>query len=90
MSPRRPEAIRTLNILNRDYFSDAKLTEAVRAVWNSLEVDGVWIVGRTISESPRTHHASVLRKTRNGFDVAARYLHGSEIEDLALAFLPDK
>lgn len=88
VSHRGPDVIRTMNILNRDYFSDARLSDAVRAIGDSLKPGGVWIVGRTISESPRIHHASMLRKTGNGFELRARYREKSEVEDIALAVQP--
>lgn len=80
----RPNVIRTMNVLNKEYFSDARLTDAARAVWESLEPGGVWVVGRTMTESPCVHHASILRKTAAGFDMVARYAEKSEVEDLAL------
>jgi hypothetical protein len=86
LSHRGPDVIRTMNILNKDYFSDARLSDAVRAIGDSLKPGGVWIVGRTISESPRIHHASMLRKTGDGFEVLARYCEKSEVEDIALTF----
>jgi hypothetical protein len=86
VSGRSPDVIRTMNVLNRDYFSDAELTDAVGAVWASLKDRGVWIVGRTITESPRVHHASILQKTWTGFKLLAQHVAPSEVEALALAF----
>jgi hypothetical protein len=87
LSSREPDVIRTMNVLNRDYFSDARLGDAVRSVWASLKDGGVWIVGRTITESPRVHHASLVRKTGTGFELLARHVAPSEVEALALAFV---
>jgi hypothetical protein len=77
--------IRTVNVLNRDYFSDSRLSDAVRAVWESLTPGGVWMVGRTVAESEGIHHASILRKTETGFELLGRHIEKSEVEDLALA-----
>ena len=87
-SRRGPDVVRTMNVLNRDYFDDARLADAARAVWISLNPGGVWIVGRTVTESPRVHHVSMLRKTDSGFELLVRHVDRSEIEDLALAFAP--
>jgi len=88
----RPEpshVIRTMNILNRSYFKESQLTQSMRAVWQSLEMHGLWMVGRTIQErkeqTPALHHASVLEKTAEGFRLLERYGTPSEVEDLALA-----
>jgi hypothetical protein len=85
VSTRGPDVIRTVNVLNKDYFSDLRLSDAVRAVWESLTPGGVWMVGRTVAESEGIHHASILRKTESGFELLARHIEKSEVEDLALA-----
>jgi hypothetical protein len=88
----RPElchVIRTMNILNLSYFDKEQLMAGVRTVWQSLEENGVWMVGRTIKERsgqvPALHHASVFRKTPAGFQLLDRHHAASEIEDLGLA-----
>jgi nucleotide-binding universal stress UspA family protein len=88
VSHRGPDVIRTMNVLNRDYFAEARLSDAARAVWTSLNAGGVWIVGRTLTESPRVHRASILRKTDMGFELIARHQDQSDVEGLALAFAP--
>jgi hypothetical protein len=88
VSRRSPDVVRTMNVLNKDYFDEARLSEAARTVWTSLNPGGVWIVGRTLTESPRVNQASILRKTDAGFELIARHEDKSEVEDLALAFAP--
>jgi hypothetical protein len=81
--------IRTMNILNVFYFDKDRLMDAVRAVWHSLQVNGIWMVGRTIEErtgqTPALHHASVFEKVPAGFRLLERHIAPSEIEDLGLA-----
>lgn len=79
------QAIRTMNILNKAYFEPAMLERGARNVWESLEPNGLWIVGRTVQEEPTIHHASILIKKEDRFEVVDRHLEKSEIEDLALA-----
>jgi hypothetical protein len=79
------QVIRTMNILNRCYFSSSQLVEAAGSVWKSLSPGGIWIVGRTIHEPPPVNHASILIKTGGGFEVLSRHLEKSDIEDLILA-----
>jgi hypothetical protein len=75
--------IRTMNIFNVSYFKKEQLALGVRSVWQSLERNGVWLVGRTIEA---VNHASVFEKLPTGFRLLGRHQSGSEIEDLALAF----
>ena len=79
------DVIRTMNILNVSYFDSARLTAAAPNVWQSLKPAGLWIVGRSITEDPPLHHASILRRSARGFEPLERYEEKSEIEDLALA-----
>jgi hypothetical protein len=72
--------IRTMNILNRSYFSVAQLRSAADAVMQSLEPAGVWIVGRTVSDNPPRHDLSVLQKTASGWKPLSRIGKGSEME----------
>jgi hypothetical protein len=78
------DIIRSMNIFNRTYFPEERLTEGAQAVWRSLEAGGWWIVGRTWQEDPPAHNVSVLEKNAGGFQVIDRYGDGSEIESLAL------
>jgi len=89
LRPELCDAIRTMNILNCIYFDATRLTECMRAVWRSLHVHGLWVVGRTFEErkasTPARNHASVLEKTPEGFRLVGRHGAASEVEDLALA-----
>lgn len=76
------DAIRTMNIFNLKYFSQAKLEEGIEAVRRSLVSGGIWIVGRTFEENPPSHNASVLMKEGSGFRLLERFGKGSEIESL--------
>jgi hypothetical protein len=79
------QVIRTMNILNNSYFDPPMLERGARTVWESLQPDGLWIVGRTVQEEPTIHHASILMRKDKGFELVARHIEKSEIEDLALA-----
>jgi hypothetical protein len=76
--------IRTMNILNFGYFSAAKLSEAITAIFHSLEPNGIWIVGRTLEED-FTNHATLLGRGSQGWEVLERIGKGSEIEAMAVA-----
>ena len=75
--------IRTMNILNLGYFPVATLTDAVAAVFQSLEPNGLWIVGRTLEED-FTNHVTIFRRGANAWEVLDRVGKGSEIENIAL------
>jgi hypothetical protein len=77
------DVIRTMNLLTTVYFTNARIGEGARAVWQSLVPDGFWIVGRTMEET-LVHNASVLKKTVRGFDVVTRIGDGSDIENQVL------
>jgi hypothetical protein len=83
-APEPVDVVRTMNILNRAYFDEARLQEGARSVWRSLRAGGLWIVGRTVRERPPEHQVSVLEKTAQGFRLGERYGCPSEIEGLAL------
>jgi hypothetical protein len=83
-TPAACDALRTMNILNRSYFSEEQLRDGVRAVFESLRPGGIWIVGRTLEED-FSNHAAFLRRTENGWELLERIGQGSEIEELALA-----
>jgi hypothetical protein len=78
--------IRSMNILNRAYFSEQQLAEGARCVIDSLVAGGIWILGRTVSENPPVHEVSIFRKQDSGaLEVLERVGPGSEIESIALA-----
>ncbi|MBV8552214.1 MAG: hypothetical protein JOY54_13000 [Acidobacteriaceae bacterium] len=84
-APAPCHVIRSMNILNRSYFSEHQLFDAARSVAESLHAGGIWIVGRTTCEDPPVHDVSVLRKLDSGLlQVVERTGAGSEIESIAL------
>ena len=76
------DVLRTMNVLNKDYFPIQQLVEGVRAAFQSLNPRGLWIVGRTLDD--HTNHVTFFRRAEKQFEVAARIGKGSEIEELAL------
>jgi hypothetical protein len=76
------DVLRTMNVLNKDYFPIQKLVAGVHAAFQSLKPGGLWIVGRTLED--QTNHVTFLRRAEKQFEVAARIGKGSEIEELAL------
>ena len=83
-TPGTCHVLRTMNIFNRDYFSEQQLTEGVSAAFQSLQPGGLWIVGRTLEED-FTNHATFFRRNEKGFEVLERIGSGSEMEALALS-----
>jgi len=82
-APEPVDLIRTMNLLNRGYFSEVELNRGIRAVYQSLREGGLWVVGRTLEEVvPREQHASIWRKQGRGFQLIERIRGGSEIDDL--------
>ena len=71
--------LRTMNILNKDYFSDAQLRDGVDAAFRSLKEGGVWIVGRTL-ERDFSNHVSFLQKSEDCWQLLGRIGNGSEME----------
>jgi hypothetical protein len=82
-TPGTCHVLRTMNIFNRDYFSEQQLAEGVAAVFRSLQPGGLWIVGRTLEEK-FTNHATFFRRNEKGFEVLERTGSGSDMEALAL------
>jgi hypothetical protein len=81
------DVIRTMNIFNLAYFSRERLLEGARAVAQSLNPGGVWIVGRTHEERPPAHNATLFVREGNGFRLLERWRAGAEVEDLVLTNL---
>ena len=77
------DVLRTMNILNRDYFSADQLTEGATAAFRSLNPGGIWILGRTLEEDS-SNHVTFLKRTHDGWEILQRIGRGSEIEELAL------
>lgn len=84
ITPQACDVLRTMNILNHSYFTGDELTSATNAVFDSLRVGGLWIVGRTWEEDLR-NHATFFMRREDGWQVLGRTGNGSEIEQLALA-----
>jgi hypothetical protein len=74
--------LRTMNILNRDYFSELQLRVGSKVAFQSLKLDGVWIVSRPMEED-FSSLVTLLRKHKNGGGVLARIGNGSEMEAYA-------
>ncbi len=78
--------IRTMNILNRAYFTERELAQAARSVVGSLLPGGVWIVGRTTSDNPPVHDASIFQKQHSGaLELIQQIGDGSEMDSIALS-----
>ena len=75
--------IRTMNIFNRSYFSTERLAEGYRAIFDSLQPGGIWIVGRTLEED-LSNHATFLRRREHDWEVLDRVGGGWEMEEMAL------
>jgi len=86
-TPAACDVLRTMNILNRSYFSAQQLQEASAAIFSSLRPNGIWIAGKT-REDDFTNHTTFFRRRDQGWEVIGRIGSGSEIEGLALADRP--
>jgi hypothetical protein len=82
-TPQACDVLRTVNILNRRYFTEDELTSAARAAFDSVRAGGLWIVGRTWEEDS-SNHATFFRRCEDAWQVLGRIGNGSEIEQLAL------
>ncbi len=83
-APDARDVIRTMNILNRAYFSAGELAQGAGAVHASLRPGGIWIVGRTVRDEPAEHAVSMFRKRgTGGFELVERVGEGSEIDEVA-------
>ena len=84
VTPQACDVLRTMNILNRAYFTEDELSLAANAVFDSLRVGGLWIVGRTWEED-FSNHATFFLRCENAWQILDRIGNGSEIEQLAMA-----
>ena len=75
--------LRTMNIFNRAYFSTERLEEGCRAIFDSLQPGGIWVVGRTLEED-LTNRATFLRRAERGWQVLDRIGGGWDLEEMAL------
>jgi hypothetical protein len=86
-TPGACDILRTMNILNRDYFPEERLQAASRAIFESLRPGGIWIVGRSL-ETDFTNHVTFFRRTESGWEILERIGKASEIDNLALSMPP--
>jgi hypothetical protein len=84
VTPQACDVLRTMNILNRAYFTEDELASAANAVFDSVRAGGLWIVGRTWEED-FSNHATFFLRREDAWQVLGRIGNGSEIEQLALA-----
>lgn len=89
VTPETCDVLRTMNILNRAYFSEDELASAVNAAFDSVRAGGMWIVGRTW-EKDFSNHATFFLRREDAWEVLGRIGNGSEIEQLALAALASR
>lgn len=82
ISPNTVHVLRTMNILNKDYFSDSQLRHGAKAAFQSLKLGGVWVVGRTL-ESDFSNHVTFLQKLESGWKILSHIGNGSEMEEYA-------
>lgn len=80
---RTAHAVRTMNILNHEYFSKDQLAAAINAIFHSVQPGGLWVVGRTLQED-FSNHVSLLQREPQGWKLLERIGNGSEVEGLAL------
>lgn len=78
--------IRTMNILNRAYFSPDRIGSGIRAVYESLRPGGLWIVGRSQGDCGGAADTDILQKLDGRFELVAAIGAGSEIRDLVEKF----
>jgi len=83
ISPAACHVVRTMNIFNRDYFSDERLAEGFRAIFESLRPGGIWVAGRTLEED-LSNHASIFQRTENGWKILDRLGGGWGLESMAV------
>src|ERR1700730_3097004 len=76
------DVLRTMNVLNKAYFSAERLVDAASAAFHSLRPGGIWIVGRTLEED-FSNHVTFLRRHQEKWEVLDRIGSGSEMEEFA-------
>lgn len=88
-APAPCNVVRSMNILNRAYFSEAQLAHAAESVIESLCPGGIWILGRTIDDDQSIHAVSLLQKRSEGnLELIHRIGTGAEIESIVLSRAP--
>lgn len=76
------DVLRTMNILNKAYFTAERLVDGANAAFQTLKPGGIWIVGRTV-EDKLTNQVTFLKKHEEGWEVLERIGSGSEMEEFA-------
>ena len=71
--------LRTMNILNLAYFSPQQISSAATAAFESVRLNGLWIVGRT-REEDSSNHATFFARRERDWEILGRFGGGSEIE----------
>ena len=79
---RKLDVIRAANILNKVYFSEVQLKQILSNIAIQLKPSGLLLVSKT--DDMGINHATIFRKTKNGFSLLSKLNSGSEITDLAL------
>jgi hypothetical protein len=74
--------VRSMNILNKIYFTDNQIIYALEKIKLSLLENGILLVGRT--DETRINNATFFQKRNNKFIVLQDVNSGSEIKDLIL------
>jgi hypothetical protein len=75
--------VRCCNVLNRRYFEDSRIVEAVGLLSGYLKRDGLLLVSRTVDGEAGTRHAASLwRKGEGGLRHVADLNGGSEVRQL--------
>jgi hypothetical protein len=80
-TPASCDVLRTMNILNRAYFSPEQIASATTAAFASVSRNGLWIVGRT-REEDSSNHVTFYARREQGWEILGRFGEGSEIEEL--------
>lgn len=78
------DVVRSMNILNRKYFSDEQLKQALEQIFQSMKPGGLLLVGRT-NKDTGVNDASFYIKEDIAFKEVQVLNAGSEVGDLVLA-----
>jgi len=76
----QPQIIKVANVLNRAYFSDARIRLAIRLLRDALSDGGKLF----LTDNRRIEKVSVLQKRGDRLLLFARHNGGSEMTDLAI------
>ena len=78
---RKFDIVRCMNILNPGIFDEPTLLIGLRNIINSVDANGLWIVGRTDIDSG-INNATIFRKRNGNMEVMEEFGIGTEIKDL--------